>query len=92
MSSAMSILPSLSCTLTQAPTMRPIVRPPDKFWPVLGLYHILNLHFPLTTFFFDAPWGRFAAQGKTWPYNWTFNGEPCGAHAPGVARAGSPEY
>jgi hypothetical protein len=33
---------------------------PGKFYPLLGLYHLLPLHFPITTWGYDVPWGRFS--------------------------------
>ena len=37
---------------------------PGKFWPLLALYHLLPLHFPITTWGYDVPWGRFSAPSK----------------------------
>ncbi|ORX35811.1 hypothetical protein BD324DRAFT_631804 [Kockovaella imperatae] len=39
-----------------------IPAPPVKFFSLLGLYHLLPIHFPLTLWGIDAPFGRFARQ------------------------------
>jgi hypothetical protein len=33
---------------------------PGKFYSLLALYHLLPLHFPITTWGYDVPWGRFS--------------------------------
>lgn len=37
---------------------------PAKLYPLLALYHLLPLHFPITTWGFDVPWGRFSTPSK----------------------------
>jgi hypothetical protein len=37
---------------------------PAKFYSLLALYHLLPLHFPITTWGYDVPWGRFSAPSK----------------------------
>ena len=46
--------------------------PPPKFFSFLSLYHILPIHFPLTLWVFDAPFGRFGrpdGEGSRWWIN-----------------------
>ncbi|RXK37073.1 hypothetical protein M231_05661 [Tremella mesenterica] len=35
---------------------------PTLFYTLLGIYHLLPLHAPLTLFVLDAPFGRFASK------------------------------
>jgi hypothetical protein len=39
------------------------------FYPSLVIYHLFPLHAPLTLWFLDAPFGRFAKKTSSWNVN-----------------------
>jgi hypothetical protein len=62
-------------------------RPPELYYPALFVFNLFPLHFPITLWGVDAPYGRFGGggEGRAWGY---MNGELVMSAGAGCVGAG----